>query len=335
MITSSLPAVLATSLTIWGHSAFAAPPIITMQWEASSVNVGFHSSIPQACIYSSIGASNTWNAVGADFHLQTAGLGSHPRVSEQTRAFDERNITIEDIESLPENTLMEARIRSELTTGTILNADIYVDRRYIQKTARFPELICTSAESIPTDRFDWESAILHELGHAIGFVEHTDNLGCSLHARLNAGELKRAPCAAEKQEYIRAYGLPFRILGLENVAGPQGVDIPARIFYQANPRFPVRRATRIVQCASGWECDDYNGTFTSQAPSPLAFNFRCTNPEPLPTATFRWLTTLTDADGAVTNGISHTSTCTRPTGAVPNPSTRDASDATNRIIISH
>lgn len=105
---------------------------------------------------------------------------------------------------------------------------------------------------------------------------------------------------------------PFKIASIPNVSGPQGVNIPAKIHYKGYPLFPVKRQTKIVSCAAGWSCSDYNGTYTSNTPSPLTFNFRCTNSSPEPTATFRWRTTLTDADGVVTNAVEHTSTCTTP-----------------------
>jgi len=96
---------------------------------------------------------------------------------------------------------------------------------------------------------------------------------------------------------------PFVIDTIPNVTGPQGVNIPATINFKGYPRFTVRRATKIVTCASGWKCSDYNGTYTSNVPSPLTFNFRCNNSTPLPTATFRWRTTLTDASGIFTNSV--------------------------------
>src|SRR3546814_10535318 len=42
----------------------------------------------------------------------------------------------------------------------------------------------------------------------------------------------------------------------------------------------------------------------------LEFNFHCAASPATPTATFQWKTTLTDADGVVTNVIQHSSTCT-------------------------
>ncbi|MCF5091176.1 hypothetical protein GIW57_13480 [Stenotrophomonas sp. PA-6-5C] len=202
----------------------------------------------------------------------------------------------------------------------------------MDQTPGVTQLICTTAPTIPADRFDGESALLHEFGHAVGF-DHGDDSNCPMYPTMPAGQVKRVLCEAEMEEYLWAYGLPFKILSLANVSGPQGVNIPASVHYQGNPAFPVKRQTKIVQCASGWTCSDYNGTYTSATPSPLTFNFRCTNTSPLPTATFRWRTTLTDANGVVTNAVEHTSTCTRPAGTVANASRAGDGNSANRIVI--
>ncbi|MEI2454616.1 hypothetical protein [Lysobacter firmicutimachus] len=322
--------LVATALAVCGFQASAQAPVITSQWEAASVNIGFHDSV-SACIFSSIGASNTWNRVGVDLHLQTDSLASHPRVDEQTQAYNYSHITVEDDAQLLPGALMEARIMTNSQTGTILNADIFVDRRHMNQTQGLFQFSCDTGSSVPPDKYDWESAILHEFGHIVGFQHTYDQTGCSMYKTLKEGESRRVLCEAEKQEYIRAYGLTFRIMALENVAGPQGANIPARVFYKGTPVFPVRRETKIVECASGWECSDYIGTYTAQTPSPLTFYFRCTNTTPLPTATFRWRTTLIDANGMKTNSVDHTSTCTTPPGAIQTDSADPVGG--NRIII--
>lgn len=67
-----------------GHAAY---PVIVKPWKAESIGVGFHESVKR-CISSTIGASNTWNAVGADFFLLTETIATHKRAAEQTEAFN-------------------------------------------------------------------------------------------------------------------------------------------------------------------------------------------------------------------------------------------------------
>src|SRR3546814_18483794 len=65
-----------------------------------------------------------------------------------------------------------------------------------------------------------------------------------------------------------------------------------------------------VGCPDTWDCSSYNKMHTASELS-LEFNFHCAASPATPTATFQWKTTLTDADGVVTNVIQHSSTCTR------------------------
>lgn len=118
----------------------------------------------------------------------------------------------------------------------------------------------------------------------------------------------------EKGYRLYRQGIPcraFEITNIPDVTGPHNTDIPAQVHYLGNPQFPVIRKTEVVSCASGWNCGNYNQTYVDSTPSPLTFNFHCaTSSSSRPAATFRWRTTLTDADGVVTNAVEHSSTCT-------------------------
>lgn len=107
----------------------------------------------------------------------------------------------------------------------------------------------------------------------------------------------------------------FALTSIPNVSGPHNVSFQAQVFFQGVPKFPVQRKTRIVSCASGWTCSDYNGTYNTSSASPLTFNYKCNTSGSTPTSTFVWSTTLVGADGVATNAIQHTSTCTATTVA--------------------
>lgn len=333
MISLSLRVALAAGLAAWCPTLFAGPPLIERQWPSASIDVGFHSSA-STCIYPAIGAANTWNAVGADFYLRTESIASHPRVAQQTAAFNNTHVTIEDADDVTEGAGAEARTTTDIGGSVILNSDVFLDRKRMNGTPGFSQMACTTAPIISPTEFDGQSAILHELGHVVGFAgnPHTDFPNCIMFGGLMLGQVKRSLCADEKEEYIRKYGVPFKIVSLPDVAGPQGVDIPARIFYSGEPTFPVTRKTENLQCPSGWSCSDYSGTHATET-QPLTFNFKCTNATPMPTATFYWRTTLTDATGVVSNTWTHASTCTKPASDAPSRSTGSDAGSVNRIII--
>lgn len=314
-------------------TASATPPVIFGKYGVRSVTVGFHSSIPTDCASASIFAVSEWNAVGADFDLKTTNT-PHPRYEDQTQTFDYQNVTVQDgVPSRPD-AIMAARVKRNTTTGIIENADIIVDQRRINQAGPQPvdKLNCAGLNPTPVNEVDFQSAILHELGHVVGLEDVLDEPSCALYYSLASGVKRRALCASEKQAHIANYGKRFQIVSIPNVTGPQGVNIPAQIHYEGTPTFPVQRNTKTIQCASGWTCSDYNGTYSSTTPSPLTFNFRCSNSTSLPTATFRWRTTLTDANGVVTNAVEHTSTCTSTTGT---KGTNATPGGVNRVIVTN
>ncbi|MBX9400214.1 hypothetical protein K4L06_02755 [Lysobacter sp. BMK333-48F3] len=314
-------------------TASATPPVIFGKYGVRSVTIGFHTSIPTDCASASIFAANEWNAAGADFDLKTTTT-SHARFEDQPLTFDYQNVTVQDGAPPNPNAIMTARVKRNTTTGIIENADIIVDQRRINQTGPQPvdKLNCAGLNPTPVNEVDFHSAVLHELGHVVGLEDVLDEPSCALYYSLPSGVRRRALCASEKQAHIANYGKRFQIVSIPNVTGPQGVNIPAQIHYEGTPTFPVQRNTKIIQCASGWTCSDYNGTYSSATPSPLNFNFRCGNSSSLPTATFLWRTTLTDAKGVVTNAVEHTSTCTSTTGA---RGTNATPKAVNRVIITN
>lgn len=162
--------------------------------------------------------------------------------------------------------------------------------------------------------------VMTEEGDSGGPVFGTDTAYGIVHGRGGPGTPTHDDMYFMPVERFSALGVsvvtvPFSLDSLANVSGPHNTDIPAQVFYKGFPRFPVKRVTKNVTCAPGWNCSEYNGTYTTNTASPLTFNFRCTVGASQPTATFQWRTTLVGADGVTTNAIDHTSTCTTVTPA--------------------
>lgn len=324
---------LAIGAMAWAGIGHASPPNFLAKWQIDSAIVGIHSSIPPTCVQPTANAVATWNSAGANFLLFPDFIVSQPRVADQTPDYNHKNVTIED--GVPSNplALMAARVTMNASTKVLQNADIVVDKRRIWNNDPTQiQLSCSTATNVPPAEVDWESAILHELGHVVGIDDSQSDISCSMYFELGPGQKQRSLCVDEKQVYIDAYK-PFRIASLANVAGPQGVNIPAQIFFEGIPKFPVQRKTKIVECASDWSCSDYNGSYSTYTSSPLTFNFKCTNSSPLPTATFKWRTTLVDANGVTTNAVDHTSTCTRPAGTTQTRAVDVSGDIGQVIII--
>lgn len=321
---------MATGLLAAAGSTFATPPLIFGKWDKSSVKAGFHDSVPTQCIEQTLFAATEWDQSGANFAFDVDIIGRHPRLLDQTQAFDFEHVTFEVGVPSDPNAVMTARVGSTPGTTTIVNADVVIDSRRLQTTpTTVLKLSCEGVTAPPADKIDFQSAALHELGHVLGYAHVPDDTSCALYGSLPPGVWRRGLCPDEKQAHINNYGKRFRIVSIPNVTGPRGVNIPADVHYDGTPTFPVQRTTKNIECPSGWSCSDGGGTISS-TPSPITFNFKCSTTNPQPTSTFRWRTTLTDANGVVTNAVEHTSTCTTTTAA---KGTNAILGGVNRIIV--
>jgi hypothetical protein len=203
---------LGLAMALAASSAFAAGPINEAQWPGTGVRQGFHESITDAgCTFASLGASNSWNAVNANFAIAADLFYTYPRVQDQTQAFNYQYITVEDAPTLTSpTTLMETHVLRATGGATIVNADVFViSSRLDPAYADDGGFYCLSSSSVPAEQFDFESAILHEFGHALGFqltTEYSDDAGCAMYYGLSAGQARRTLCAAERQEFLDAYG---------------------------------------------------------------------------------------------------------------------------------
>ncbi|MBT2745547.1 MULTISPECIES: S1 family peptidase [unclassified Lysobacter] len=164
-----------------------------------------------------------------------------------------------------------------------------------------------------------QNKVMNEVGDSGGPVFGTNAAYGIVHGRGGSGTPTRNDLYYMPIERLSILGLsvvtaPFAISSIPNVAGPQNVNIPAKVFFTGYTHFPVLRHTAIVSCPSGWSCSDYDATYQSATASPLTFNFLCSASSP--TATFRWKTTLKGADGVESNAVEHTSTCTANPGVV-------------------
>lgn len=204
----------AVGALLFTGTAFSGPPDIYYRW---GVGVGtkpvrVYYGLPAECDNPVLRGLNEWNDVGAAFAFGwPSPYLTNTRESALPDSSDEASVQVEDGILADSTALMETRTTRR--DGYIVDSDIFVNRNYVfYGPGPAGEFHCTAANTIPPpDLYDYESAVTHELGHALGFQvgqpEFQGDRTCVMYAYLQRGELNRTICAAEYNEMRSVYGV--------------------------------------------------------------------------------------------------------------------------------
>lgn len=102
---------------------------------------------------------------------------------------------------------------------------------------------------------------------------------------------------------------PFEIADIPAASGVFRVRFPVPMTLQGHPRFPVTVVTVPVECPATWSCNSKRNTFTQATDNKVTPTYYCDAPNTKPAASFKWKTTVKDADGVVTATVEHTTSC--------------------------
>lgn len=212
---ASARVALATSLIGASFAAQAVGPEIQKYWpETVSVkNVYIHHYMPGACDNAVLYSLDTWNSAGAAVaYGWPTNYVITQRNTEQTRAFDDATITVED-DVLYGGALMIAEHRIGTDGYTLLDSDIYVERNklFYGDTAT-GDFFCSDSRTAlpPSYLYDYRSAMVHELGHTLGFQtdwEWYGSMACVMYGALDYGVVRRSLCPDEYNQVRYVYGI--------------------------------------------------------------------------------------------------------------------------------
>lgn len=212
----SVQTSVALGLALIAGSTSAADPFVNATW---GVGIGtkpvyIHTAMPPLCDNAVLYGINVWNGMGASFAFTWP---SNPitglRENQQTFEEDRASITIEDGPMQNSSSLMETGVAWSKTSYTIYDADTKVRSSFLfYGDSQTGEFHCAGASGTipPADKFDYQSAIEHELGHALGFqlqYEYTYDPTCIMYYGRARGELNRNECAGEYNAFRAAYGI--------------------------------------------------------------------------------------------------------------------------------
>ncbi|WP_152566195.1 N-acetylmuramoyl-L-alanine amidase family protein [Lysobacter antibioticus] len=103
------------------------------------------------------------------------------------------------------------------------------------------------------------------------------------------------------------------IASIPAATGYSNTAFPVTVNFQGYPQLPIKAETKVVSCASGWNCTNMVKSTTVLSETQLQYQILCTNSQQTADASFTVDTTLVDADGVRTAPVRNTYTCKKPT----------------------
>ncbi len=205
------------SLILGVSPASAQVSFTTEPWNVTSKPVMVNYRVPAGCDAPTQAAATTWNNAGARFQITGVGQNYTSTYIDENNNPDYNYINIQDASGLASNTPMQTISTSVSSGGRWVRGDanIYVNTTMIYyydpgETQQPTDFYC--ATTVPSggigSQTDYQTAMLHEFGHAIGFNHRTDGSTgpCIMAASVPRGTIKRTICADERQRMVSVYG---------------------------------------------------------------------------------------------------------------------------------
>jgi hypothetical protein len=208
--TLALAALLST-VPAQAQVAFTPEP-----WAVTSKPVLINYSLPAGCDGPTTAAANTLNSVGARFQITGSGQYYTDVYINPQGDSDKANINIQDDYGLASSVPMRKIHYSEYVGRWVrADADIFVNGNMLYyfdpgEVQESTDFYC--AATLPSGGLgsmtDYQTAMLHEMGHVVGFEHRTDSSTgpCVMAAYVARGTVKRALCDDEKRKFVAVYG---------------------------------------------------------------------------------------------------------------------------------
>lgn len=185
---------------------------MTAKYNMTSRPVIIYSGLPAACDDPVGRAANTWNAAGANFVFTGAGITWSQNAYNDGTGI---NIISAVLDGYGASVTTATTIYSMASATIIADSDVKVNNDLIYypqttDTKKPYDFWCNDIIQGPIwSMADYESTILHELGHTVGFGHRTDGTTgpCVMAASMARGTLKRSLCTDEAQKLRAVYGV--------------------------------------------------------------------------------------------------------------------------------
>ena len=146
-------------------------------------------------------AMSTWNAVGPGFRYISGGFNSyHPSGAANNRPCDSQSGIGEAFDVSTATTAAEARVCVATGTSIITDGDVWVNQSMLTGGSFHSGLAAA-----PSNKYDFETEILHELGHVLRLLHDNYSTSVVMHPTVSLGQTKRALHARDRAGKITLY----------------------------------------------------------------------------------------------------------------------------------
>lgn len=163
-----------------------------------------HFDMPAGCDPYVTASVNAWNGAGSRFRYsfsQSNSLtGDFDNLTNSSRTTIQPGVT---------DAIMSTRRRT--SGNTLLDSDVIVSeaRLFCGTTSSTRQsggqFHCSVSSTVASDKLDFQTAMTHELGHALG-LDHTYDRACSMYLYQTFAEVRRTLCADERTAIRGVYG---------------------------------------------------------------------------------------------------------------------------------
>ncbi|MEC7741294.1 MAG: hypothetical protein VYE13_02335 [Pseudomonadota bacterium] len=210
--TQASAAVLALIATAGLHAQASAQTSIPNKWDVSTRNITVDQNLPYICDAPLQRAVATVNSYDPNFRI-TYGWNVPPTDNRSAMyyrsygygATNTRAQTLKSIQPLSSYNFWESY-------GTIVDADIGLNQDLIfwpgtSDTKQWYDLHCDANQQGAFSQWhsDYESILMHELGHFVGFEDRNDGVTPCAMSDYKLGTIRRSFCSAELSAYRAAY----------------------------------------------------------------------------------------------------------------------------------
>ncbi len=203
-MTSALRWSAAVLATCAAFPAAASAQVLVAKWTNPTQVYHIYSGMPIACDAPTQRAATTWTNAGSRFSYNWGGIVSdNPRVTDDNKIV----ITYGPMSNPNYGAITDWTLVWNSSQGTynFTDADIIVNENYLFYSSTYN----CGATALASNQLDYESYILHELGHALGLGDINDAAYASAVMYYQGaawGGTKRALAAADRSGATRTYG---------------------------------------------------------------------------------------------------------------------------------